>query len=402
MSAILRWFLLASVIFVTNFGGITSRDSIVKPRTAATSPISALVAEQIPRCVFVVDEDLRLVFANALARSFFRTVYNLILEDSQRLLDCIPPHESQQWRNFVFESFSGERLTRDFSREMGDGSEQILEVEGSLLKGIGTGDCVLMMFDDITIRRHYERELLQMHEALEEANRTRDTIFSILGHDLRSPIAQLNALLYFFRRAPERLSPEKIEEYVQNLESSTRHLSKALDNILHWSSLHRNSIKPSFQMVNVAEVAGESAGLLRLDAQRKKIDIQLESPDPLEIPTDRDLLAYIIRNLLANAIKFSHRNKTVWLKQSLNEDGDFLLQVTDHGLGMEKEHLSVVRDRDRIVSTAGTSGEKGLGLGLSLCCEFCNLLNGALTIESVPGQGTTVSIVLPTDWPEEK
>lgn len=348
----------------------------------------------------MIDEDLRLVYANAAARSFFREAYNLVVEKEQRFLDFLPSRETRQWRHLFLEAFAGETVSGDHWREMGDGSEQILEVEARLLREAGDGEGVLVLFDDVTPRRRYERELLQMQEALQEANRTRDTIFSILGHDLRSPIAQLNALLYFFRKAPQRLSQDKIEEYVRNLEDSTRHLTKALDNILHWSSLHRNSIEPSFQMVNVSEVAGESAGLLRLDAQRKNIEVVLDSPDPLEIPTDRDLLAYIIRNLLANAIKFSHRNSTVVLKQDIDEDGHYTLQVTDRGLGMAKEHLAAVRDRERTVSTSGTFGEKGLGLGLTLCCEFCDLLGGALSIDSVAGNGTTVRVVLPGEWPE--
>ena len=365
--------------------------------------LSALAAERLPRCVFVIDEDLCLVYANRAARTFFHRAYNLLPETEPRVLEFLPPAEARQWRHTLLEAFAGETVRGDHHREWGDGSEQILEVEARLLnEAEGEPERVLVVFDDVTARRRYEQELVQMHEALEEANRTRDTIFSILGHDLRSPIAQLNALLYFFRRAPERLSPGKIEEYVRNLEDSTRHLSKALDNILHWSSLHRNSIRPIFQMVNVAEVAAESAGLLRLEAQRKGIRIKLESPDPLEIPTDPDLIAYIVRNLLANAIKFSHRNSEVQLLQSVDEDGHLTLQVIDHGLGMAKEHLAAVRNRDRIMSTPGTSGEKGLGLGLTLCCEFCDLLGAVLSIDSVAGQGTTVTVVLPGDWPDEE
>jgi signal transduction histidine kinase len=359
-----------------------------------------LVAEHLQRCVFVVDEDLRIVYINAAARAFFYEDYNVKVESTQRFLDFLPSGDSRHWRQFILEAFSGEIVSCDFNRGESDGFDQILKVEGKLLGGEeSASDRVLMLFEDVTARRQYERELIQMHEALQEANRTRDTIFSILGHDLRSPIAQLNALLYFLRRAPERLSPEKIEEYVQNLDTSTRHLSQALDNILHWSSLHRNSIQPSLQMVNASAVAGESIGLLRLDAQRKGVVVEVDSPDPLEFPTDRDLLAYIMRNLLANAIKFSHRSGTVSLRQKIDPDGHYILEVSDQGMGMAKEHLSAVRDRERIVSTAGTSGEKGLGVGLSLCCEFCDLLDGALSIDSVPGQGTTVTVILPGDWP---
>jgi signal transduction histidine kinase len=364
--------------------------------------LSALVAERLPRCVLVIDDDLRLAYANRAARDFFLHAYNLPLDGEPRLLDRLPTKEALQWRHFLLQAFAGEIVQGDHEREASDGSEQILEVEVRLLnEADDEAERVLVVFEDVTARRRYEQELLQMHDALEEANRTRDTIFSILGHDLRSPIAQLNALLYFFRRAPERLSPGKIEEYIRNLEDSTRHLSKALDNILHWSTLHRNSIQPTFQMVNVAEVAAESAGLLRLEAERKNIELRLESPDPLEIPTDPDLLAYIIRNLLANAIKFSHRSSIVRLRQSVDEDGHLTLEVIDQGLGMAKEHLSAVRNRDRILSTSGTSGEKGLGLGLTLCCEFCDLLGGALTIDSLAGQGTTVSVLLPGDWPDQ-
>lgn len=401
MNAEWRWFLLAYGISAISSKGIPSDEPIAPAVVTGDPNLPQRVAERLPRGVLVIDEDLRLVFANAVAREFFHDAYDLVLKTGQRLLDFLPSQESRQWRQCFLEAFAGESAPGDHVRERGDGTEQILKVEAELLENEGEDQAqILVLFEDVTARRHYERELLQIHEALEEANRTRDTIFSILGHDLRSPIAQLNALLYFFRRAPERLSQEKIDEYVRNLEDSTRHLSKALENILHWSSLHRNSIRPSFQMVNVAEVAAESAGLLQLDAQRKNIRIELDSPNPLEIPTDPDLLAYIVRNLLANAIKFSHRGGTVTVRQSVDRDGHYTLDVIDRGLGMGRDHLASVRNRERIMSTAGTLGEKGLGLGLTLCCEFCDLLHGALSIDSVAGKGTTVSVVLPGDWPE--
>ena len=364
--------------------------------------LTAQMLEVMARCVFVLDEDLRVVYANSEAFRFFENSYRFTMETGRRFLDFLPAAETTWWRSHILEGFKGDFTSSDFERRTPDGEEQVLEVEVSLLEGAEDAPTRLMvLFDDVTARRLYERDLLQMHDALQEANRTRDTIFSILSHDLRSPIAQLNALLYFLRRAPERLSREKIAEYVRNLEDSTRHLSKALDNLLQWSSLHRHSIEPRVEIVNVAELAAESSGLVKLDAQRKAIKIGIHSPDPLEIPTDRDMLSYIMRNLLANAVKFSQRNGLVSLSQKIDADGRYVLKVIDKGVGMSRDHLLAVRDPNRNVSTAGTLGEKGIGLGLSLCREFCGMLGGEVNIESTPGSGTTVTIHLPGDWPEE-
>ncbi len=378
--------------------GISTNDIATQPDSQGASAIACDAAEHLPRGLFVVDDDLRVLYANALARDFLRAAYHLPLERHPDFLNEIPAADAQPWRHSAHQAFSGKTVKRDLSRQTAEGAEQVLRIEArSLETGLPGKRRVLILFDDATAERKVEREWLDMHDALREATRTRDTIFSILGHDLRSPIAQLNAVLYFLRHAPERLNEDKIATYVADLEESTRLLSRALDNLLHWSSVHRDTISPQFEEVDVAALAAEAASMLALDAKRKEIEIVSKATEDLRIRTDKGLLAYIMRNLLANAIKFSSPRGRVQLLQDSTVEGAYRLQLIDCGIGMDPEHLLAVRDREKLVSTSGTSGEKGLGLGLSLCREFCDLLNGALSIDSSPGKGTCVTVILPAE-----
>lgn len=353
----------------------------------------AELAEEFPRCVFLVNKQSELVFANRLAKSFFRENYSKELELGQSFLTGLPVEVVEHWAARIREAFDLDPSEGwDFRTDEISGCFYEIDFRSMISEG---RLCAVLVFEDISERCRKENQLLEMHQALQDANKTRDTIFSILGHDLRSPISQLNALLFLLRQAPEKFGRETVEKYIVNLEDATHHLSIALENLLHWSSLHRLSIEPRFELFDAGMTAQESAGLLRLSAERKKIELLVRTPSPLEWVSDRDMLAYIQRNLVANAIKFSPRGGKVILEQRVEESGGFTLKVQDNGMGMSPEQLEKVRSASRVVSTAGTLGERGLGLGLNLCREFADKLEGSLLIESEEGEGTTVTLRLP-------
>ena len=353
--------------------------------------------EQLPRCVLIVESDSTLCYLNPLAEELLRLGYGQVAKVGDLFLNFVGEAESERWVPLLRGAFRGNDAYGEVKRRLFDGTEQVLRVDAQPFKSSDGEKRIILIIEDVSARRVYENELLGMHQALREANGTRDTILSIIGHDLRSPIAQLNALMYMLRYSPDELDKARIDSYLDTLEESTRHLSATLNNLLGWSSLHRDSIKPKILQVNLVPVVEEAFGLLQLDADRKPVKLVHTHPDELFVPTDRDLMAYVIRNLVANAIKFSPSGTTIRVEQSKDDDAGYRLRVIDQGVGMPAEQVQKLLGGEPLVTTQGTMGEKGVGLGLSLCSEFVGMLKGTLDIDSLLGEGTTVTITLPMD-----
>lgn len=357
------------------------------------------IVEQLPRGVIVLDADSTVRRINFRARELLQASYGHAVQPGVQLLSVVGELEQARWIKLLRGAFRGNDVQGEVKRVLADGTAQVLRIDAQLMSAEPR---VLAIVEDVSVRRLYESELLGMHAALREANRTRDTILSIIGHDLRSPIAQLNALMYMLRYSPEELDKEKMNSYAGTLEESTRYLSATLNNLLTWSSLHRDSIEPQFQKVDLVAVAGEALGLLQLDAARKDVKLLHECPPELFVTTDRDLMAYVIRNLVANAIKFSSPGSGVRVVHSAEADGGYQLRVIDQGVGMQTEQVERVLLGGNLATTVGTLGEKGFGLGLSLAREFIAMLKGRIEIESIPDEGTTVLVSLPPRSADEE
>lgn len=256
------------------------------------------------------------------------------------------------------------------------------------------GQYQLVQLEDVTERKRAERRALAAQQGLREAMRTRDVILSIIGHDLRSPIAQLNAILYLLKQTPGTLSIEKLQAYSAELEDMTRHLSSALDNLLHWSTSHRRGLDPKWETVDPGQVMSESVGLLHPLALHKQIFLAIDNSITSRIETDREMLAFIMRNLLANAVKFTPAAGRIQLRQ-WQDQSSFYFEVKDSGVGMDADQLKEIRRTDSFLSTRGTAGERGVGLGLKLCLEFTEKLGGRLHFESEVGKGTAVRFTIP-------
>mgnify|MGYP006076894405 CR=1 FL=1 len=352
------------------------------------------ILEQLPRGVIVLETDSSIRRVNLRASELLSLSYGIKIHPGDSLIDIVDDSERDRWLKILRPAFSGNDTQGEVRRELDDGTTQVLRLDAQLLRGEGEVKQVVLIVEDVSARRLYENELLSMHSELRESTRTRDTILSIIGHDLRSPISQLNALMYMLRYSPDELDKAKMNEYAGTLEESTRHLSDTLNNLLGWSSVHRDGIQPKFHKVDLVPVAEEALGLLQLDAARKEVTLIHEPPAELFVTTDRDLMAYVVRNLVANAIKFSSVGGTVRVEHRL-EDGCYYLGVIDRGVGMQSRQIEKVLMGEQLESTTGTLGEKGVGLGLSLTREFVAMLKGEIAIDSLPGEGTTVRVRLP-------
>jgi PAS domain S-box-containing protein len=248
-------------------------------------------------------------------------------------------------------------------------------------------DTYLVICYDITDLRSTEKRL-------QELNATKDKFFSIIAHDLRNPFTSLISFSELIYKNVNRLSTEKIESLAFRMNDSAKQAYTLLENLLHWSKMQTGILKPDPQELNVEDLLDEIKRVSSSIAIAKGIKIKIEETCSGKIVADRQMMNTVLRNIIANAIKFSHANSTIVLKANDNQD-TILFSVMDSGIGIEKENIERLFKMDSSFSTPGTQNEMGTGLGLRLCREFVEISGGSIWLESELGLGTTIYFTIP-------
>lgn len=236
------------------------------------------------------------------------------------------------------------------------------------------------------------QELEQALQQLEANNRFKNRLFSIVAHDLRSPLANLSSLLALV--GDGTLNATQSKQMMQRLQNQTQSLLRSLDNLLHWSQDQISGQTPRKQMLALEDILTEIYQLYLPVAQQKGVQLHKMSARHLSSIGEPDQIRLIIRNLVNNAIKFTPGGKSVTLSAAESAEG-IEINVQDQGIGMNTGQLQRLFDRDSYQVRAGTEGEKGLGLGLELCQNYARHNGGELLVNSQPGQGTTFILRLP-------
>jgi signal transduction histidine kinase len=233
--------------------------------------------------------------------------------------------------------------------------------------------------------------LSKQTEELKESNAIKDKLFSVISHDLKSPMYALRNL---FRNMKEYDVPaEDIKNMIPDVVNDLNFTTSLMDNLLQWarSQMQADSIKA--QSINLSEAIDSVFKLLRLQADAKKISIESMLDHDIYAYADKDMIHLVLRNLLSNAVKFTPEGGTVTVH--VNDNPDFVeLAVEDTGMGITKEALEKI-NQNNYYTTKGTASESGTGLGLMLCKEFIVKNGGIMRIESQPGNGSTFSFTLP-------
>ena len=225
-------------------------------------------------------------------------------------------------------------------------------------------------------------------EELEESNLVKTKIFSIIAHDLRSP---LNAVQSFFNVIHLYEVGDDVKNLFTKMGRDLSSLSGVLDTLLNWAMAHLQELKAQVTPVNLWLAVNENVELLTPVAEQKSVAIINKVPSELRAATDLDMTKIVVRNLVQNALKFTRKGGTVTINGK-TEHGSVLLNVCDTGVGMSKEKIDSLFSFKSNQSTKGTSNEKGTGLGLVLCAELVKLCEGEIIIDSEKNKGTTVTL----------
>lgn len=239
------------------------------------------------------------------------------------------------------------------------------------------------------------RRLIQkQYEELKATINNRDKMYSVIAHDLRSPMASIRMTLNLLVNvlSPDVIGPEMFE-LIDNANKETEETHDLLDNLLKWTKSQTGALHVAFQDFELNDVLPGVIDIFKMIAESKHITLNLDlGTENLEVHADKDMFNTIIRNFMSNAIKFSHENSSIDI--SVSHVDDFAkISVRDHGVGISQERIETLFSAG--TSTAGTRNEEGSGLGLQLCKDFAVKIGGDVMVESVQGEGSTFSVLIP-------
>lgn len=267
---------------------------------------------------------------------------------------------------------------------------------GIILAGI----IAYMFFRNSQSERKRQSEILRQKEEIEkqaanlkELNDFKDVTFSVLSHDLRSPV---NALTGTMMMLDEKLmTPEEFAMHKNELNNKLQSVSLLLENMLFWAqSRMKGEHALDIEKLNIKRKALKTMAVLKDAAAQKNINLTYNIPEGLSAYGDANQVDIVLRNLVSNAIKFTPESGSVTINGFTNGNTT-QISVTDTGVGMTDEQLSKLFKELSLDSTRGTGGEKGTGLGLQLCYEFIKKNGGDIVVTSTPGKGSTFTITLP-------
>ena len=234
------------------------------------------------------------------------------------------------------------------------------------------------------------KTLNNQQNELREANIFKDKVFSIISHDLKSPISTLAGLLNLMKL--ESLSDLERSNVLDKLDIALRNTRNLLDNILSWAYKNGKS-QNTLTQINLYACVNDIFALFQQQATDKEILLQNQVDPGLLIDVNSNMIQLVLRNLVSNAIKFTSNCGSVVVSAKLALE-DIRIQVKDNGIGMNAEVISNLFNIENVNSSPGTANEQGTGLGLLLCKEFIDKFNGEISVTSAPGEGTIFDIKL--------
>ena len=239
-------------------------------------------------------------------------------------------------------------------------------------------------------------QLEQQKDSLIKANQTKDKFFSIISHDLRGPVNMLSGLVSVTKYFVDGENGGKLKEMMDKMEESVDRLTKLLDNLLQWALQQSGHFPYVPEYISAQGISKEVTEIFTDMSESKNIKLGFDVVEDFNIYADKNATSTILRNLVNNAIKFTPTGGKVCIQARKDPDQGFgIIRVADSGVGIPQEKLKSIFSLSEKVSSTGTSGETGLGLGLQLVQDFVRLNRGLISVQSEEGQGTTFTLRLP-------
>jgi len=279
-----------------------------------------------------------------------------------------------------------------------------LNSPADLVKGfqVGANDFLSKPFnkEELLVRVMHQIALVDAKRTIQRQNRellatitNRDKMYSVIAHDLRSPMASIRMVLNLVvaSTSPELVGPE-LFELLDKANKESEEVHDLLDNLLKWTKSQTGRLSVVMQDLDLNDIIPGVVDIFEMIAATKKIHLSY-SGSSVVVRADNDMLKTIVRNFMSNAVKFSPEESTIEISVT-TADADFAkISVSDHGVGIAADRIGSIFHKGE--TTYGTGGEEGSGLGLQLCQDFARKIGGDVMVESAEGQGSTFSVLVP-------
>lgn len=238
------------------------------------------------------------------------------------------------------------------------------------------------------------RALNERKNYLKKVNQTKDKLFSVMAHDLRSPLTSIMGFTSLIEEGLPKIDEKEARYYLSMVNDSANKLNILLEDLLDWGRIQTGQVLFNPQETNLSVLIDEVRSYLEGNAALKLISITSEVDDAIVARVDKNMMQAVIRNLISNAIKFTPQKGSVKVS-AFRQETCIQLSVSDTGVGMDKETLDNLFASKAIDSKPGTLNEKGSGLGLVVCREYVEMHKGSISAASTLGQGSVFTVRLP-------
>lgn len=264
---------------------------------------------------------------------------------------------------------------------------RIKDKDGKITKTFGINQ-------DITAIKRAEKELMDQAEELRELNAMKDKFFSIIAHDLKGPFTSIIGFSEILNSATQQNNLDKTKLYAKYIWESSQKAMDLLMNLLEWSRAETGNMKFNPKKINLIDTINNVIELLIPTARQKKVSLKPIPSDNIVVTADLSMLSTIFRNLISNALKFTHPNGEIKVLLQ-KEEMAWLIKVIDNGIGIPEHRIDKMFRLDQNESTPGTQNEKGTGLGLLLCKEFIEKHGGKIWVDSQVNKGSEFCFTIP-------
>jgi len=353
--------------------------------------LKSSIESQKDTILLSIDKEYRYLYFNSAHYEVMKYAYNKEIEIGMNILECITDIDDRK------------AAEGNYSRALKGESHSNIRVYGITNKEYYESffNPIKDKNDDIIGATALARNItkrIEQEEALRVANATKDKFFSIISHDLRSPISSIRSLANMIYGAFEEYSTFELKTFLKSICKGLDSTYILLEDLLLWSQVQKNAIVFNPDKINLSDISDQIIDIFNQNLKSKELTLKRNYPPSFNLNADKQMISTIIRNLFSNAIKFSHKKGNIEIGFQRLKEGNaekVLIYVSDSGVGISKENISKLFNIGEDISTSGTEKEKGTGLGLIMCKEFIDKHNGEIIIDSEINKGTKISIILP-------
>ena len=262
---------------------------------------------------------------------------------------------------------------------------------------IGAVDYITKPFntEELLARVSTHLKIQSQKKELLYQNSFKSILMSVIAHDLRTPLSIISNMTNVAKTKKDQNKISELSEAIEIIDNSIKESFTIVNDLLVWGRVQFGKIKAKPVSLSLFVLVSELSQLFASNLTEKRLTIINEVSPEVSITTDKDLLKIVLRNLLTNAIKFSPFGGKIRVNYSLSDDGSFSVNVSDSGVGISKEKINQLFSVEKKIMTSNTFSEAGMGLGLFLCNDIIEFLEGGITIESEVKKGTTFHVKLP-------